>query len=1111
MVAVGVEAGQGLDHLVGVAGPVNSDQQVPVIRGGEWDRVRLLEPKRPVDPGQVCPAAAESLGRCPPKRTTRANTRPTTIGRPTMPDWQDLFKELQNYLPAQIVGVLLFISLMLALAKQLQVVQGAQYLWKLIKTVRTARPEEDYRARALFCGALMRRIERINEDERWQDGNYSDLEAEVESEASTGRVRSTLRLLFLDDFRRRERSLSRAILESQDAMVFLRGDPGSGKSVALRHAASILAKRACGRRSKSPIPVYVTLRELQREHICSHESFKKFLVDSMQSLVDIRQLDFFATHYDDLVRRGRLVFLLDGFDEIVEILSATEAGPLVRRYQDFLEGYVSSVAPCRAIIASRDYRGPLRKELPQFTIVPLDAKHRSSIMKMRKLDQLSRNRLIEGLAKAPPDMHALASNSMFMGLLCEYVQFNDHFPSITDQVFKAYVNDRLRIVENYLGINKDVTILTAQQLAFAMLSNSRLGLTASIEQLKAALREMRVATEPVDDTVRALQQARLARSESVAATASGPTLTFSHRRFQEFFATGYLLGHPQVVTDRDLLLKGEWRESAVTILQHHDNHRVSSLIGEAADILSQLGITRPGAPITDRAIGAAASRFRRFDWPPNSLHLLELLDAGLPLRESTETYKVRIRLTRMIFRAFAYGGTSDMKWALDGSSKVVPGCLAILFRRAFESGSQLLRNAAFQQIGRLYPVPNDIVSHIVRGLLTLSASGDLPSQGATLKAQVSRLEDQRGLANAMSMLRVLPGADLLANLLLMTVLISPLILDASGVTMVAICALTSAASFPVLRMSTAICWPFSDSESSLRRVAQSAALQIAAFSVWLLSRATLIAVTYFSLPLWLCILCAYVLSWAPSVVVSLRLDSLKPVPVLWIVPQGVAVATVARRIFASLNVREIAGMILTVAIAAVILGALHWGATHPDSPVSKAMFLAAGGIGLLIFVLCLLTVLVFGTRFAIRLGRDLARLHSLMSKPPKRLSPEDFLALVGSLNTGLAMSKLMIVLRKSNLFKDSPDSTADLLRELAHLNRWMLPLVVEVKNDNLTRKQANARRLSRLREFDAEVGEFGAWVRADPERAAGLLSRANQRFWDQCVLASMALRAGERV
>ena len=60
---------------------------------------------------------------------------------------------------------------------------------------------------------------------------------------------------------RREKSLSRGLARTTDSLIILEGDPGSGKSVALRHLAEQLA---CGARdaksATSLIPLYVNLK-----------------------------------------------------------------------------------------------------------------------------------------------------------------------------------------------------------------------------------------------------------------------------------------------------------------------------------------------------------------------------------------------------------------------------------------------------------------------------------------------------------------------------------------------------------------------------------------------------------------------------------------------------------------------------------------------------------------------------------------------------------------------------------------------------------------------------------------------------------------------------------
>lgn len=61
---------------------------------------------------------------------------------------------------------------------------------------------------------------------------------------------------------RRESSLATALQKSTERLVLVQGEPGSGKSVALRHVAYQLADKASyERRLDTKLPVYVNLKE----------------------------------------------------------------------------------------------------------------------------------------------------------------------------------------------------------------------------------------------------------------------------------------------------------------------------------------------------------------------------------------------------------------------------------------------------------------------------------------------------------------------------------------------------------------------------------------------------------------------------------------------------------------------------------------------------------------------------------------------------------------------------------------------------------------------------------------------------------------------------------
>ena len=97
------------------------------------------------------------------------------------------------------------------------------------------------------------------------------------------------------------------------------GEPGSGKSVALRHVVQKMAARAKKSRSlKSTIPIYVNLKELER---AEGEAIDRSLIESFVKKVLARSNDrdverFLDEQFSSGIEDGTWFFLFDSFDEI---------------------------------------------------------------------------------------------------------------------------------------------------------------------------------------------------------------------------------------------------------------------------------------------------------------------------------------------------------------------------------------------------------------------------------------------------------------------------------------------------------------------------------------------------------------------------------------------------------------------------------------------------------------------------------------------------------------------------------------------------------------------------------------------------------------------------
>jgi hypothetical protein len=141
--------------------------------------------------------------------------------------------------------------------------------------------------RRIFADHLESEMRRYNAREDWSDHRFAELEAEVEVQDSI-RGRGILSRLLPTGAVRREKSLTRALRHSADRQILLVGDPGSGKSVALRHLARSMAQKAMrSRRVKSILPIYVNLKEFPRNPtVVDAAQVRAFVLSSINRVND---------------------------------------------------------------------------------------------------------------------------------------------------------------------------------------------------------------------------------------------------------------------------------------------------------------------------------------------------------------------------------------------------------------------------------------------------------------------------------------------------------------------------------------------------------------------------------------------------------------------------------------------------------------------------------------------------------------------------------------------------------------------------------------------------------------------------------------------------------
>lgn len=423
----------------------------------------------------------------------------------------DLLKAIQEfaerYLPTWLVTPLIAVGLLLLLFKYFGVGQAIGSCWRWL-TTRTDRRRALRRAQ--FADHVESQMRRLGEKEEWRDTRYAELEAELEISGRRRRFRRTS----LNSLRRVP-SLSKALEACEDRIVLLEGEPGAGKSVAMRHLAQRMATRAMRKPGEtSVIPIYVNLKTFRCDTRPTSADVRAFVMSSVNAVRDRDIERFLDDEFDRGLNEGTWLFLFDSFDEIPDILSATEANDVIVDYADAVHAFLHGMNKCRGIVASREFRGPGRAEWPTFRVVPLSEKRKKLLVEKSELPADIEDQLLGELPTADSGVQQMSGNPLFLGLLCEHMREGNRFPTNVHAVLETYLNHRLdrdaERLQGHFGVTGAGVRAVAEEFAFLIADQHSLGLEVPKSQ---AVRMLATATG---------RSARVAGGGAFAATRRDP-------------------------------------------------------------------------------------------------------------------------------------------------------------------------------------------------------------------------------------------------------------------------------------------------------------------------------------------------------------------------------------------------------------------------------------------------------------------------------------------------------------------------------------------------------------------------------------------------------------
>ncbi len=750
--------------------------------------------------------------------------------------------------------------------------------------------KERLERRRQFADYIESEIRRLNNLESWSHNRFTELEAEVEAEGNY-RIRNSL-------FRkrsglRRVDSLTEALETSEERLILLQGEPGSGKSVALRQVALTMARKAMrdpGKNSK--IPLYINMKHLVRHGTISsstnqelqanvhfdqsgfHRLLKThFNIDEIQDIcfqlnVNIENLPgntlaqktrelilrterhgltpdlikiaaslrpkvhdfqklaeefsqdrlenpfpsinqylirdfildalnrandrdieaFLEKEFDRGLRERTWVFFLDSFDEIPDVLSSTEADQTIQAYGDAIADFLGGLNKCRGIVASRSYRGPTRLGWPRFRILPLKSERQQELIRKTGLNNDLAGRVIGHLDTAEHSMRAMASNPLFLGLICEFMQKQSQFPANTYIVYEGYIQERLTRDRERLWrrfqLKPESIRYTAEQVAFSMTADAGLGLSPTRDELISSCLKLELdIPENLESSLDALEFLKLARSETTIVGESKP-FTFAHRRFQEYFATSVVLREPTRVQPNDLLTDGRWRETAVVLCQTQPKENLQPIISEAENLINEMAkqtsaLLPENTPVPDEnTIAGSQIAKMPFPWQQGSLHLLSVLQDGFSGHLHDLPNILRMNIGQILWSATRFGMHYDTKWAVEVAGTLPQGLLTEMLDLGFNS-TLLIQDISFRQAVRLNRMTEDIADAIYKKLRKMLWDGSIIQERYSTQSHLARLDQSENFLATYKFLADIPNIALAIQLLSLVTLASFIIQTAN--------------------------------------------------------------------------------------------------------------------------------------------------------------------------------------------------------------------------------------------------------------------------------------------------------------------------------------------
>jgi hypothetical protein len=600
------------------------------------------------------------------------------------------------------------------------------------------------RRRSQFCAVLEADLTNIAKAESWNDQYFTDLEAEVETDG--GYYISPIHRLFgkVSTGLRKEKSLIKAITSSSERAIQLTGEPGSGKSVALRHLASQLAMR--GKTSKAKdvlVPLYINLREIDipANSAITADTVRDFILDNIRR-GDSDTTAYVRENWADYRERGIWFFLFDSFDEIPAVLHAEKGNPAIKEYAEAIRMFLEGMGSCRGILASREFKGPESLPWKKFRILRLSSKKQRELVTNAFLSQAQERTVLHHLAA---NKSTLANTPLFLTLLCRYVKESSTAPTNDYELLSLQIDRLAQRDPTYLkrtyALSPSELLHGAQRIARLFAEDPSLGLAPTLDQVEAVLGRQDLPGGNIQRFVAAMVDSKIARADVANAAPGDRRFAFAHRRYQEALFVRHLVTHPAYLSGYDLLTDPRWREYAVTLLETQPAEALNEMLETAAELLREATKSQRRR----KALDPLNSHCGYFDWTHEATQMLSLLQEGLARRVSAIPVALSSQVEQFLKVRWETGDSFDRLQVIRNAALLPQATLARYLEEIFLAGSDKAQNEGFNQTASLIgQIPVAVRQAVLKRLSDEILSAKDASALMRVEALVARLPRELG-------------------------------------------------------------------------------------------------------------------------------------------------------------------------------------------------------------------------------------------------------------------------------------------------------------------------------------------------------------------------------